>query len=70
MPFPANSVEMKNAGYVFDNDATCRGCGDDIEWWITPRGSKLPMNPMDSGSTSAISHFTTCSDVKSFRKGK
>jgi hypothetical protein len=70
MAFPANSTEMKNSGYVFDNDATCRGCGDDIEWWITPKGSKIPMNPMDSASTPAISHFTTCSDVESFRKGK
>lgn len=70
MAFPKTFEEMKAAGYVFDNDATCRGCGDDIEWWITPAGKKLPMNPMSSGWSPATSHFTTCSDVDSFRKGK
>lgn len=70
MAFPKTFDDMKPAGYTFDNDAVCRGCGDEIEWWITPTGKKLPMNPMSSGSTPAISHFTTCSDVGSFRKGK
>ena len=26
--------QMKAAGYAFDNDATCRGCGADIVRWI------------------------------------
>lgn len=70
MPFPKDFDAMKAAGYVFDNDAECRGCGDSIEWWITPNGKKMPMNPMPTGPTPAISHFTTCSDTPTFRKGK
>ena len=67
MAFPKTADEMKAAGYVFDNDATCRGCGADIEWWITPRGSKIPMDPMPRGVSEAIAHFTTCPDAKDFK---
>lgn len=67
MSFPRTFDEMKAAGYTFSNDATCRGCGDDIEWWETPNGKKLPMNPMTSGSSEAKAHWATCSDAPSFR---
>ena len=70
MAFPKDFHELKAAGYVFDNDAECRGCGDAIEWWITPNGKKIPMNPMPTGSTPAISHFSTCSDAPLFRRQK
>ena len=68
MPFPKNCVELKNAGYVFDNDSTCRGCGDEIEWWKTPMGKSIPMNPMDKGDSPAIAHWSTCSDAPAFRR--
>jgi hypothetical protein len=68
MAFPKTLDEMKAAGYKFDNDATCRGCGADIEWWITPRGRKIPMDPMTKGASQAVSHFATCNDSESFRK--
>lgn len=67
MPFPKDFDAMKAAGYRFDNDAACKGCGEDIEWWFTPAGKKIPMNPMPSGSSPAMSHFSTCSEADSFR---
>lgn len=70
MPFPKTSDELKAAGYSFDNDATCRGCGADIEWWTTPSGKRMPMDPMDRGTSEARSHWSTCPDAPSFRKGK
>lgn len=69
MAFPKTFDEMTPAGYVFEGDGVCRGCGDDIEWWKTPTGKKIPMNRMSSGSSPATAHFTTCSDAGSFRKG-
>lgn len=68
MGFPRTFDEMKAAGYTFDNDAECRGCGDAIEWWITPNNKKMPMNPMTSGSSPAVAHWSTCSDAPSFRR--
>lgn len=59
---------MKALGYVFLNHATCLGCGADLEWWTTPKGSKMPMNPMDRGTSPAITHFSTCPEAGSFRK--
>ena len=68
MAFPKTLNEMKSAGYRFDNDAECRGCGDDIEWWETPNRKKIPMNPMTSGDSQAIAHWATCEVCASFRK--
>lgn len=68
MAFPKTMDEMNAAGYKFDNHATCRGCGDDIEWWLSPKGSKVPMNPMDKGTSPAVSHFATCPNSSDFRK--
>jgi hypothetical protein len=68
MAFPRTLDEMTTAGYKFDNHATCRGCGDDIEWWITPTGKKIPMNIMDRGASTATAHWATCPEQDSFRK--
>ena len=63
MPFPKTSDELKAAGYVFENDATCKACGEPIEWYTTPHGRKIPMDPMSKGTDPAITHFSTCSDL-------
>jgi hypothetical protein len=68
MPFPRTLDELKAAGYRFDNEATCRGCGDDLEWWISPTGKKIPINPMSAGTSLATAHWATCSESDSFRK--
>lgn len=70
MAFPKTFEEMRAAGYLFNDHGVCRGCGDDIEWWITPRGKALPMNPMPRGSSPAVAHFSTCTEADSFRKDK
>jgi hypothetical protein len=68
MPFPKTLDEMTAAGYTFSNHAECRGCGDSIEWWVSPKGNKIPMNPMNQGTSPAISHFGTCTEADLFRK--
>ena len=68
MPFPRTLNELKAAGYVWDNDADCRGCGDPIMWFRTPSGKKIPMNPMSAGSDSATAHWSTCTEQDQFRK--
>ena len=68
MPFPKDLDELKAEGYAFSNHGTCRGCYADIEWWQTPKGSKIPMDPMDRGSSPAVAHFSTCPNREEFRK--
>jgi hypothetical protein len=48
--------------------AECRGCGDSIEWWITPNQKKIPMNPMSRGDDPAVAHWASCTEQDSFRK--
>lgn len=67
MPFPKTADEMKAQGYTFSDDGTCKGCGDDIEWWKTPQGKNIPMNPMPRGTNEAIAHWSTCTERDSFR---
>jgi hypothetical protein len=69
MAFPKTLDEMTAAEYAFSNDALCKGCGEDIEWWTTPSGKKIPMDPMPRGTSAAISHWATCVEAKSFRGG-
>ena len=68
MAFPKTLDEMNAAGYVFENHAECRGCGDSIEWWKTPSGKSIPMNPMERGSSPATAHWSTCTEADSFRQ--
>lgn len=70
MPFPKDWDALVAAGYVWDNDSECRGCGDPIMWFKTPNGKSIPMNQMVRGSDPAIAHFTTCTEADSFRKSK
>ncbi len=66
MPFPETTDELVKAGYKFDAEAKCRGCGDTIEWWITPRNKKMPMDVDPEGNVE--SHWSNCPNAKEFRK--
>jgi hypothetical protein len=74
MKFPATSDELKAAGYEYDNDANCRGCGAKIEWWITPKGKKMPMSVTSTATIQHATgdvrqpHFSDCPNVADFRK--
>ncbi len=70
MGFPKTLDELRAANYRYDNDSVCRGCGDDVEWWLTNNGKKIPMQPMDKGTDPAIAHLTVCTEADSFRKDK
>lgn len=68
MPFPKTLDELRATGYAFNGHGECRGCGDALDWYITPNGKKMPMNHMDKGTDPAVPHWTTCTERDSFRK--
>jgi hypothetical protein len=68
MPFPQTRDALIAAGYKFSNHAKCRGCHEEIEWYETPTGKKMPMNLMMEGSSPAIAHWSTCPERDAFRK--
>jgi hypothetical protein len=68
--FPASRAEMELAGYSRNCYAVCRGCGKAIEFWNSPKGSRLPMERMPLPESPATSHFATCPRANDFRKGK
>lgn len=70
MAFPKTLDELKPAGYTFTGEGRCKGCGEEIEWWKTPSGKNLPLNPMERGISEAVAHWATCPDAARFRKGK
>lgn len=63
MPFPKNDDELKEQGYEFLDIAYCRGCGANIEWWSTPKGSRIPLN-----SSTKEAHWSTCPKAEEFRR--
>jgi len=74
MKFPAKSDELKAAGYEYDNDSKCRGCGARIEWWITPKGKKMPMTVTPTSTVQQSKadvrqpHWADCPNAGDFRK--
>jgi len=74
MAIPNTSNDLVAMGYSFDNEATCRGCGQKIEWWITPAGKKMPMTVIsrrtihsDPGDLREP-HWGHCPNADQFRK--
>jgi hypothetical protein len=71
MAFPDSVEGLRLCGYEFQRQAICgatqpgRGCGVEIDWWVTPNGKKIPL---DRGT--AKPHWATCSAKEQFRKLK
>lgn len=85
MAVPETLEDLKAAGYVFDNEGICKGCGAEIEWFITPNGRKSPMSVVPLDKSGAVvqpgslvrpfrfvrrSHFSDCPNREDFRKRK
>lgn len=79
MAIPTKREDLVAMGYLFDNDAKCRGCGAAIEWWITPKGKKMPMSvkevrdetlsfPQPVVRLDRIPHWTDCPNAEDFRR--
>jgi len=79
MAIPTKREDLVAMGYVFDNEARCRGCGMPIEWWLTPKGKKMPMTVKEVKDESRtfpqpvlgwerIPHWSDCPKADSFRK--
>jgi hypothetical protein len=77
---PRTWQELADLGYVFDNESCCKGCGAQIEWWITPKGNKMPMSIVEKKDGVGffaktvgflrVAHFVDCPNAKDFRKGR
>jgi hypothetical protein len=65
MALPNTLDDLKAAGWVFKNTSTCKGCGEDVEWWDSPTGSHVPLNPMPRGTSLAVQHRNTCTNFPS-----
>ena len=65
MPFPKTETELTEQGYRYDNKSLCRGCDATIEWWITPKGAHMPLDP---GTKEP--HWSTCPNAARFKKAR
>jgi hypothetical protein len=83
MAIPEKREDLVAMGYVYDNDARCSGadCHQMIEWWITPKGAKMPMSVVDEKDetkafpqpvlrTIRVPHWSVCPNAKDFKRGK
>ncbi len=50
-----------------DNQAECKSCGATINWCVTDKGKKMPVD-VPEGSEPTTSHFATCPDANTWRK--
>jgi hypothetical protein len=69
MEFPHTRAELLSGGYQPPTKlSTCKGCNQSIEWWKTPRGKSIPMQPMIYENSPATPHWQTCPNANDFRK--
>lgn len=77
---PKSKEGLQDAGYVFDFETHCRACGALIEFWITPRGKRMPMDVIPVKATDnffapvkefeRIAHWASCPNAKDFRRSQ
>jgi len=61
--------DMKSAGYKFLGHHVCKGCGADIEWWLTNNSKKICFDPMPkSDHEPTTPHWATCPNADDFRR--
>lgn len=68
MPFPESARQMHEQGYRFLEQGICDGCHQIIEWWRTPKGRQIPMEPMLTPESPATAHWANCPMVEQLRK--
>lgn len=63
MSFPKTDTELNQRGYKFKSKGRCTGedCGAEIEWWETPKGKMIPLDP---GTLEP--HWATCPNADNF----
>jgi len=72
-----NKEALIAAGWIYDSDGVCPGCGEAIELWIAPRGNKVPMSVVAVRKTGSLfslqkqlmrrSHAPYCPEHDMFR---
>jgi hypothetical protein len=69
--FPATSMRLSAAGYIFKYTRKCRRCGALLEFWLTPDKKWAPLQRMDADpERRRVSHFSNCPFAAEFRKGE
>lgn len=65
MGFPKTKEQLIAKGYRLERQSVCRGpnCGQMIEWWTTPNGKFVPLNPKTYQP-----HWSNCPDSGQLRK--
>lgn len=64
MPFPQTETELAEAGYKYQGTGKCRKCQAEINWYETPKGRMMPLDP------DLKPHWSSCPFADDFRKGK
>jgi hypothetical protein len=70
MAFPKTRAELVEQGYTFQSRGECAGrnCKSQLEWWTTPAGKSMPLDPMDEDGSPVTTHFYTCPDGAEFKR--
>jgi len=74
MPFPDTRKGLEAMGYHYDGESHCRGCGELILWFETPKKKKIPMSIVEGTENEENrrleAHWFICPHADDFRKAK
>lgn len=70
MPLPDTLPELQIAGYRHDGVGRCSRCDARMEWFVTPKGRRMPFSLKPGTETKYQAHFASCPFASHFRKKK
>lgn len=73
MKWPATRNELYRAGYQREFEIPtrpCKRCNTSIEFWRTPEGKLMPLEPSPENKNEMLCHYATCPHADEFRKEK
>lgn len=44
MAIPDTRDGLESVDYQYSGSSTCRRCGTEIQWFVTPKGKRMPMS--------------------------
>ncbi len=68
LTIPPTWTELEEAGYVWQSRTTCKACGREMEWWVSPAGRWLALELAPEMGGARTLHTLLCPKAGQFQR--
>jgi hypothetical protein len=65
LAWPKTPDQLREAGYAYSSEGSCKGCGAPIIWAKTPKGANMPLAATEGGYQP---HWADCPNRADFKR--